>query len=1854
MNIRKKEILTFGFLNLILVFSMAQNPFSSFNTNQTSGCSPLSIQFTNTSLNAASYYWDFGNGNISTLVNPSNVYSNAGTYTVKLVAFGANGQKDSLVSSNLITVSSNSIPDFHAVNTVSCLDGNIFSFVNTSINSTNCLWDFGDGTTSTLQNPNHTYLAQGNYNIKLITYDTYGCPSIKIRANYIQVSPNPDAEFTVNTTVGCSASQVFNFLSTSSAVNTWSWDFGDGNTSSLNNPNHTYNASGTYTVALTVTNTIGCINKVVLNDYILVAAPQTPVFTVNSATGCLPLGFTFTNQSTSSVSWLWNFGDSETSIDEHPSHTYQNSGNYTVSLTITTDNNCTYTKTINNFISIANNPVSNFSISNTNNCSPINVQLTDHSTNAIAWQWDFGDGYTSTLQNPSHTYATNGSYSITLHSFGTLGCVSTYKYTNAVILAAPVASFNANYTPGCTPLTTNFVNTSANAVQWLWNFGDGTFSNLKDPAHTYNLPGDYTVSLVAFDTQGCSDTLTLNSYIHVINAAGSYIPPATITGCVPFNTTFSNIAPGAVSWFWNFGDGGTSTQQNPSHTYITSGFYTVSLSVQLSGGCSQFYSNLRTFNIKGGQPEFTFLTQTQCAAAVVNFTGIMPGNLLSNLWDFGDGQTSALQNPIHTYSNAGFYTVKYTATTAEGCTGTVTESNCIHFVPCAPIGNDNENDNNNNNSNTGTNSSNPSPSLNGCIPLIVHFNNILPGTISWLWNFGDGNTSTLQNPFHTYTLNGNYDVTLIAQNNMGESDTIIYLNYIHASGINTDFNFTKNSDCQNTTFTLTGISPNASAWHWDFNDGNSSQQQNPIHTYSNTINNYTISLTTSNSQGCSGSISKNLLFTEDNSAIWADNYQICTEQPVNFNCSSANFITYLWNFGDGTTSVIQNPSHFYLNSGTYQVTLTLTDNQGCTYNSSLQNFITVKKPTANFTFSLANGCNSQTINFSNLSTATSLPLSAHCKWNFGDGSADQFAENPTHVYSGTGTYQVTLSVNNDNCFNSITKTVSLLPIVADFSYTQNTTCFPITATYNDSSSNNAVSWLWDFGDGTTSTLQNPVHVFTQAPVADVTLTIKDVNACLSTIAKSNITVFYTDFYASVTEGCAPMNIDFLDASLNANQWLWYFGDGTTSTLQNPTHAYLYNGINAVMLISKSIDGCSDTMVFNSINVNRPVANFISANPINCSPALVTFTDLSIDAASWLWDFGDGSSSVNQHPGHIYNIPGLYTIKLIVTNSIGCSDTLTRIDYIKVPGPIANFSASSNQSCIGSAIQFTDLSTDAVSWNWNFGDGNTSVLQNPSTTYQNTGQYVVSLIVFDLQGCTANYTFANPVTIKPLPVADFTISDTVACTPFPVSIQNHSQNAVSYLWNFGDGVTSSLMSPSHTYLNYGVYTLSMIATNQFGCSDIKIVDSIVANGTPAIDFHANISEGCSPLMVSFSDSSANVQNATYFWDLGNGSTSLTQNSKTTYTNPGLYSVSLIITNNTGCSDTITKTGYVEVYDFNPPDKSNILAVTVISDTSTLLIWNQSTATDFSYYEIYRKDNLTGNYFSVATVNNRSITSFTDVADLNTLTNSYCYKVQTIDNCGYTVSLDSLQEHCTIDVTATGISDDIQVNWTPYIGASVYTYTVYRVEGGSEIAVLVATVPSTILSFLDTTLACPLNFSYRIKADNLNGNLFSSSSDTSIAKPLPDVFVFQKVEVVRSTIIDNNKVLTEWNSPLIAPEKVAGYSIYRSTDNLNFSFLTKVLPSIHEYIDMNVDVNNQNYYYTVRVVNSCNVEAEVSNKSSSILLKAELVNGNINLNWTSYDGWNSGVDYYIIEKMNEQGEWEKLKKVDGNTLIYEDQN
>jgi len=234
---------------LLVISSVAiAQPLASFTSSDTSGCSPHAVHFINTSTNGVNYYWDLGDGNTSTLENPTNLYLNPGSYTVKLVVEDGNNNADSITMPDFIKVKGKPHADFSvSVNTI-CASTSAIQFNDNSTDAVSWLWDFGDGDTSTLQNPAHLYTLGGLYDVKLVVSNDDGCGDIKVQSNLIHILGAPNIDFGVDTAIVCNQNIPLQFTDLSSPVISWDWDFGDGNHSNLQHPSHIYNNSGQYNV----------------------------------------------------------------------------------------------------------------------------------------------------------------------------------------------------------------------------------------------------------------------------------------------------------------------------------------------------------------------------------------------------------------------------------------------------------------------------------------------------------------------------------------------------------------------------------------------------------------------------------------------------------------------------------------------------------------------------------------------------------------------------------------------------------------------------------------------------------------------------------------------------------------------------------------------------------------------------------------------------------------------------------------------------------------------------------------------------------------------------------------------------------------------------------------------------------------------------------------------------------------------------------------------------------------------------------------------------------------------------------------------------------------------------------------------------------------------------------------------------------------------------------------------------------------------------------------------------------------------------------------------------------------------
>ncbi len=405
-------------------------------------------------------------------------------------------------------------------------------------------------------------------------------------------------------------------------------------------------------------------------------------------------------------------------------------------------------------------------------------------------------------------------------------------------------------------------------------------------------------------------------------------------------------------------------------------------------------------------------------------------------------------------------------------------------------------------------------------------------------------------------------------------------------------------------------------------------------------------------------------------------------------------------------------------------------------------------PVANFTGNPREGCASLTVNFADLSENNPSSWS----WSFGDGGTST-QRNPSHTYTNPGTYTVSLTATNSSGSDTETKTnyitVRQRP-AAKFSATPTNGCASLTVQFTDQSTGNPTSWNWTFGDGGTSTAQNPSYTYTNPGTYTVSLTVS--NQCgLDTETKTDyITVLpkpSADFVGTPTKGEAPLTVQFTDNSTgNPTSWSWNFGDGGTSTQQNPSHTYTNPGTYTISLTATNDCGSDIETKSDYIEVKHPKnADFTWSSESPKEDEEVQFTDQSTPQegiVSWSWDFGDGNTSTEQNPKHTYtqanNPSQTFSVTLTVEWSDGESDTETKSVEVHDKEPLAQFHWEPLDPEVGKEVQFFDDSESydgIASREWNFGDGGTSTEPNPRYTYTNDGTYTINLTVEEADGDT---------------------------------------------------------------------------------------------------------------------------------------------------------------------------------------------------------------------------------------------------------------------------------------------------------------------------------------------------------------------------------------------------------------------------------------------------------------------------------------------------------------------------------------
>ena len=566
-------------------------------------------------------------------------------------------------------------------------------------------------------------------------------------------------------------------------------------------------------------------------------------------------------------------------------------------------------------------------------------------------------------------------------------------------------------------------------------------------------------------------------------------------------------------------------------------------------------------------------------------------------------------------------------------------------------------------------------------------------------------------------------------------------------------------------------------------------------------------------------------------------------------------------------------------------------------------------------------------------------------WSPVAGLSNAFVQNPTATPTSSTIYMVTIT-SASGCVKTDSVEVLIYPI-PEVDFLVSDVCFNTISNFQNLSSiaaGSIFSYSWDFGDGTVSTDLNPTHSYNDAATYSVELLAISAVGCTDslTISTSVNPLPMADF--NFANDCEDKQITFSDLSTvttgQISNWNWNFGNGNSSAAQNPpVQSYPADGFYQVSLTVATEFGCSDSTTQTIEIYPVPIANF-SFDSV-CLGFGNQFTDLSLangayPITEWNWDFSDGQNSIMQHPNISFAQHGFYDATLTITNSVGCSQIASHGNAVVYPLPVSQFS-NSIKNCFADTTWFEDLSTvpnllnDAiVQWNWNLGDGTTSNQQNDWHMYPQYGFYPVSLVTQTDKGCMD--TLVQPVEIFPLPTVNFSSNVTEGCQPLQVQFTEECSipapyNIALWTWNLGSGDGPiNTPDPYNVYnndtldaLNIGQYTVSLQATSVNGCmAAITAVNHITEYPKPDALFSAStyVTDVLSPV-IDFSDrSSENV--VSWYWDLGDGGSSIDQNPSYSYPNVGTYTITQYVTTDHGCEDTITGDVKVEpIFTFYIP-------------------------------------------------------------------------------------------------------------------------------------------------------------------------------------------------------------------------------------------------------------------------------------------------------------------------------------------------
>ena len=1264
--------------------------------------------------NDINFLWDFGDSYKAEGVLVTHRFIKTGVYNIKLVARDNSGQ---VGNSSMKTFSLNvkNPPIAVAGKDMVGSPGQVFEFDASKSTAADgkivrFIWNFGDGERTEGFKVTHIYSRAGFYSVRLTVEDDSNSPNNTAYDN-LEVWINSPPVVEIGEDIICSPMETLKFNGYNSYdadgdFSEFKWDFGDGNIKTGIEVQHAYEKPGTYTVVLNAKDNAGADNSGV-NDGLTVIVNDTPIAKISSSRPVVAVNEAVSFDGSGSkdndgkiIEYNWTFGDGQSESGAKVSHPYDKPGKYNTKLQVR-DNSTTSTQYDDEGLLVTVNfpPVANAGQDQLVTSSEVQFDGTkssDADGKITEYFWEFGDGRTSNKAAPKHTFGNPGIYNVKLMVTDD-SKTSTSKTSDEVII-------NVNYIPvsdagpdmiGMPGQEMVFdgsesIDFDGEIGDYLWDFGDGSTARGEKVTHRYIKSGVYSVSLTVKDNTHHEKAFSIDEMKVTINA-----PPVAIAGTdkmiapgekTTFDASESYDIDGKIdSYLWEFSDGKeTSNKKKVTRSFEASGVYTATLTVTDNSGAGNSKSNdevvVKVNNPPQARAGEDILTNDLKVLFDASKSADADGDQLTYKWDFADRSMPKYGVKVsHIYKKGGAYPVILTVDDGSGLSNAVSTTSItvnVNEAPEAKAGTD----------------------TTVCAGDVIIFHggesyDPEEGVLKYKWDFGDGTFDESVNPTKTYTKGGVYQVTLKVIDDSGlegnyDLDQIVVqvaespvadAGVDQTVGVNQEVRFdgTKSTD-------LDGL---VNSYFWDYGDGESGGGPTPSHVYREPgIYRVTLSITGDKIGECSNQDTDDMMVTVHDAPVakFACEKIVPEGTEVEFDASSseshmAEIVSWLWDFGDGTFGEGEKVLHRYLKPGRYIVSMKVTNSSKTQYNTAqVRNLIVVNgKPVAKAGEDMLVGVD-QFVRFNGVSSSDPDGAVTSYRWDFGDGKSAEGVQ-VRHQYSASGKYTVVLKIKDD------------------------------TEVGNNFASDTLIV-----------TVNKP-------PTAMI--------ECVTKAAAGEEILF---------DGSKSIDPDGTIVS-----YFWQSSDGASGDSVQFRHSYDVPGNYQVTLSvddGKSVNNSlADTSV--SITVNYPPAAEAGTDRLVAVGDDVVFdginsTDTDGKVEVFKWSFGDGDKADGMRVIHKYKKPGIFPVKLRVVDDSGTRSAYGA-DYAQVTvnsPPIAEagedieaFCGGAHDEILFDAGKSSDPDGDAISYYWDFGDGEKASGKVVTHKYLNPGTYKVILQVDDNTG-----------------------------------------------------------------------------------------------------------------------------------------------------------------------------------------------------------------------------------------------------------------------------------------------------------------------------------------------------------------------------------------------------------------------------------------------------------------------------------------------------------------------------------------